>query len=244
MRIAKEAKNRALSEVAVAAASRGYTLRGVAEALGVHPSTVSRHLRSLNPRPETLRLWQKKLGIGASVTREMRVKDGPRALTEDDLRHYRRSLIYSAVHSECYMDPAKAAETIGAALDACRDRDRRAVLHRVALEIDEPNREPRWPVGSQSVRELCKKAGRQEPLARTRSIGDGALWMLVDALRGVGYSTDEAREVGGWITDALLRLGRVSQQTVDAWKQSLSTDRFFGEDAYRARMRAIEEKEE
>lgn len=268
-----------MREIADVARSRGLTLRSCARKIGIAHTTALEHLRAVKPRRETVERWKDRLKITDTDIHEMRagsraqrVESGARHLTDDDLAHYRRSLIRSAALCEHYRDPAKAAQTIQDALDGLSKANRRSVLYLVALETapkNEPiattvaeamkrmkdaDREPRWPAGSQSVRKLCEKAGVPAPsiLKKRRDFSDGHLWALALALVDMGYSHDEARNVSDLIADDLLtRLGRVNAGTVAAWKRYRDEHTIgaltFGDDEHRALARRVlnpEEKDE
>ncbi|MFY9780843.1 MAG: hypothetical protein WAJ85_10080 [Candidatus Baltobacteraceae bacterium] len=268
-----------MREVALVARSRGFTLRGCAKKIGVRHTTALQHLRAVKPRRETVERWKGGLGISdadilsmRAGSRAQRVDAGPRYLTDDDLAHYRRSLIRSAALCEHYRDPAKAAQMIQDALDGLSKANRRSILYLVARETAPKNEpiartvagamkrakdsdlEPPWPAGSQSVRKLCEKAGVPAPsfLKKRRDFSDGHLWALALALVDMGYSHDEARNVSDLIADDLLtRLGRVNAGTVAAWKRYRDEHTIgalaFGDDEHRALARRVlnpEEKDE
>ncbi|MGB8205089.1 MAG: hypothetical protein WCE83_10460 [Candidatus Baltobacteraceae bacterium] len=246
--MAEQAFSPELREIALVAASRGETLRSCARKMCVDHTTALQNLYATNPRPETILRWRKALEVSEDDTRALRVDAGARALTDDDLEYYRRRLLQSAALSPSYADAPKAARAIADAIDGLNKPARRSILHLVALETTRDAWSVEWPVGSQSVRKLREQARIPASALREKqrtATSDIPLWMLVDALRGVGYSTAEAREVGVWVTDALLRLGRVSQQTVDAWRSSLDADPHYGDEEHRAlARRALKPSEE
>lgn len=159
---------------------RDMTLRDLAGILpneqggiGVYPSTVTRHMNALNSKPGTIARYEKALGLD---TRLARVQRGSYALSEDDLKHYRRLLLRAIALSDDYAEPDEAKTRVAAALDGSRLKTQQEVLHSFAETYDV----------SVALRRLSRLTSMLSPQRVRMTTADMTFWSIALELKEFG----------------------------------------------------------